>query len=100
MKLLTDDQLGTIEDALNGAGEIRVYSGRAMYGSSCLGIVTENVTKTMLILARSLMEMDEQDTLSMLVDTSHRTDSMGRNSTVVYFPNLAMDDDETDEEDE
>lgn len=69
-----------------------------MYGKSCLGIVTENATETMLILARSLMEMDEQDVLDMLVDTWHRTDSMGRSSTVIYFPNLAMD--ETWEDDE
>lgn len=71
-----------------------------MYGKRCLGIVTENATETMLILARSLMEMDERDTLDMLVDTWHRQDSMGRSSTVVYFPNLVWDDGETDEDDE
>lgn len=97
---LTDEQVSTIEQALSDAGEIQPYSGRNMYGKRCLGIVTENATETMLILARSLMEMDERDTLDMLVDTWHRQDSMGRSSTVVYFPNLVWDDGETDEDDE
>lgn len=71
-----------------------------MYGKYCLGIVTVNATETMMILTRSLMEMDETDTLDMLMDTWHRQDSMGRDSTVVYFPNLLWDEGDTDEDDQ
>ena len=71
-----------------------------MYGKSCLGIVTDDPTKCMLVLARNLVITGEQDVLDMLASTWHRQDSMGRSSTVIYFPNLAMDDDETDEDDQ
>jgi len=97
---LTDEQVSTIEQALSDAGEIQPYSGRSMYGKRCLGIVTVNATETMMILTRSLMEMDETDTLDMLMDTWQKQDSMGRDSTVVYFPNLLWDEGDTDEDDE
>jgi len=47
-----------------------------------------------------LLRENEPDVLDMLVDTWHRQDSMGRSSTIVYFPNLVWDDGETDEDDE
>lgn len=97
---LTDEQISNIETALNGDGEIRAYSGRNMYGKSCLGIVSDDPVKCLLALARNLMDMDERDTLTMLVETWNRQDSMGRNATVTYFPNLAMDDDEDMDEDD
>lgn len=92
---LTDEQISTIEQALPYEyGVVRAYSGRNMYGKSCLGIVSDDPVKCLLTLARNLMDMDEDDTLTMLVDTWNRQDSMGRNATVTYFPNLAMDDDD------
>lgn len=97
---LTDEQIHNIESALNGDGEVRAYSGRNMYGKSCLGIVSDDPVKCLLALARNLMDMDERDTLTMLVDTWNRQDSMGRSATVTYFPNLAMDgEDDMDEDD-
>ena len=97
---LTQEQLDSIETALNGDGEVRAYSGRNMYGKSCLGIVSDDPVKCLLALARNLMDMDERDTLTMLVDTWNRQDSMGRSATVTYFPNLAMDgEDDMDEDD-
>lgn len=93
---LTQEQLDNIESALNGDGEVRAYSGRNMYGKSCLGIVSDDPVKCLLTLSRNLMDMDERDTLTMLVETWNRQDSMGRNATVTYFPNLAMDDTDDD----
>lgn len=99
---LTPIQISTIESALDYEhGTVRAYSGRNMYGKSCLGIVSDDPVKCLLVLALNLMDMDERDTLAMLVDTYNRQDSMGRSSSVIYFPNLAMDDpDEDDMDDE
>jgi len=97
---LTDEQISNIDSALNGHGEVRAYSGRNMYGKSCLGIVSDDPVKCLLALALNLMDMDERDTLTMLVETWNRQDSMGRSATVTYFPNLAMDgEDDMDEDD-
>lgn len=96
---LTEEQMGTIQDALDGIGEARPYSGRVMYGESCLGIVTDNPTRAILTLATNLVDMEERELLALLRDATAREDSMGR-SVVIYFPSLTVDDDEEDEDDE
>ena len=96
---LTEEQMGTIQDALDGIGEARPYSGRAMYGESCLGIVTHNATRSLLTLAKNLMDIGEGELLTTLRDATTREDSMGRDA-VIYFPSLTVDDDEEDDEEE
>jgi hypothetical protein len=96
---LTDEQIGNITNALDGRGEPQPYSGRAMYGESCLGIVTDNPTRAILTLATNLAEMEEMELLALLRDATSREDSMGR-SVVIYFPSLTVDDDEEDDEEE
>ena len=96
---LTQEQYGNIHDALNGFGEARAYSGRAMYGKSCLGIVTDTPTRAIFTLATNLADMEENELLTMLRDAPSREDSMGR-QVVVYFPSLEVDEEDEHEEDE
>ena len=96
---LTQEQYGNIHDALNGFGEARAYSGRAMYGKSCLGIVTDTPTRAIFTLATNLADMEENELLTMLRDAPSREDSMGHR-VVVYFPSLEVDEDEEDEDEE
>jgi hypothetical protein len=94
---LTEEQHKDIEYALNGFGKVRPYSGRAMYGKSCLGIVTDTPTKAILTLAMNLAEMEENELLFMLRDAEGRQDSMGHR-VVLYFPSLEVDEEDEDEE--
>jgi citrate lyase alpha subunit len=96
---LTEEQVSNIENAVEEYGEIQAYSGRAMYGSMCLGIVTSNVTECLLLLARNLMDMEERDLLSVLINATSRMDNMGRD-LIVYFPSIGVPDEMWEDEDE
>jgi len=90
---LTDWDLEQITDTLDihEAGSVMEYSGRAMYGAQCLGIVTEDVASTFLILGSSLADAGSKGqalTRALLYDV--RQDSMGRDEAVVYFPSITM----------
>ena len=90
---LTDWDLEQITNILdwNDAGTVMRYSGRAMYGDQCLGIVTEDEVSTFLILGSALTEAGQVGVkLIAQLLRSVRTDSMGRDSVVVYFPSITM----------
>lgn len=88
-------------DILNEAGyNVRSYSGRFMYGRSCLGFVVDDGT-AMEALGEVLENITngEHDTDKILDRVSDlgsllretRQDSMGL-GTIVYFPSIAWND--------
>lgn len=80
----------------------RLYSGRGMYGSTCLGIVTEDPLILMFELGEMSYELrneSEQDehisddaelnNLLSNISSNISQDSMGL-SSIVYFPNIVL----------
>lgn len=83
----------------DGEFETRSYSGRGMYGDTCLGVTIDGGIGRMLAL---IVESADEDNREALGETlrSMRTDSMGR-GTIVYFPGtpyVGEDDEEECEE--
>jgi hypothetical protein len=100
MKTLTAQQADTITEAAYDADvEVRSYSGRAMFGVSCLGVsgTERNAAKFLVALAQ------EDGELAELLVKSLRTDSLGL-GIITYFESIsaagvADDEDDDDEED-
>lgn len=83
-------------EALEEAGyEPRSYSGRGMYGRTCVGVTTDRYTPEFKLgvdvaLAASAMFDDMDELVSFLEDLSGEgcsTDSMGL-GTITYFPSI------------
>jgi len=66
------------------------YSGRGMYGRTCLGFATSNQAALGRAIGRELPE----DEAEQLLDHMH-TDSLGLR-TIVYFPGVRLDDEDED----
>ena len=105
MRKLTQEEYETLDECLGSFGEITRYSGRAMYGAKCLGIIADNETRALFNLGIALSEHNstEANTLvAILTRAEFRADNMGRNSAVVYFPSIQLPDgvleDDEDEE--
>lgn len=95
----------------------RSYSGRAMYGKDCLGVVipqdglgelVANIVDHVINLASEARDANDDeaddeflDCVSALPDALRklRTDNMGYD-TIVYFPGVPFSDDDTDEEED
>ena len=99
---LTVDDLELITEILeqHEAGTVMQYSGRGMYGDQCLGIVTEDEASTFLILGLEFAGASYRSLGFTLIGSGVRTDSMGRDSVVVYFPRVTMPAGYVAEEDE
>lgn len=94
MKKPTNSRLqGILESTVDG---VQSYSGRGMYGRSCLGVETDDLGD---LFAAVLEELEgEEDTQDVqLAFKSMRTDSMGR-GTIVYFPAIPFVGDDDEEE--
>jgi hypothetical protein len=74
------------------------YSGRGMYGKSCVGITgskyicMSSISEIITTLAKALTNQEiDIDTFSGHVQTllNHKTDSMGY-ETIVYWPELSV----------
>lgn len=98
---LTATQLETITDAIESDtyGQVRTYSGRGMYGESCLGIVTSDTARCFMALAVALVNNGEQEILALLTASPSREDSLGKDG-IVYFPRLTVEDDESEEDED
>lgn len=81
---------------------IKHYSGRGMYGETCVGFVTNNPIRDITNLCLNVneeaehyfkAESDEFIDMVRKVLPSAKTDSMGL-KTVVYFPNVSLPNDE------
>jgi len=70
------------------------YSGRGMYGATCAALVldTSVMTFTAQLAAVISLEIDDaderEDAMNALINMADNatTDSMGRSSTILYFP--------------
>lgn len=74
----------------------RDYSGRGMYSATCFGIVTDNVAKTMMLMAAGILDGDagkDGDPMDLVLDLANAAtvDSMGF-QRIVYFPGYELDD--------
>jgi hypothetical protein len=91
MSRLNDESgLNEIETRIN-------YSGRSMYGKSCVGFVTDEPLKLVMALTailvdeeNSAMESGEDNLYPEWYDLNPRTDNMGM-STIVYFTNWSVE---------
>ncbi len=83
-----------LESTVDG---VRSYSGRAMYGRSCLGVETNDIGD---LFAAVLEEVEGDDDTREIQEAFRdmRTDAMGR-GTIVYFPNVPFVDEEEEDED-
>ncbi len=82
----------------------RSYSGRAMYGRDCLGIIVarHEILKVVGRLVHAIHDFADDDTIADLLEQDPCQDSMGMDA-IVYFPRLpwvdvGTDPDEEDEE--
>lgn len=84
----------------------RSYSGRAMYGRDCVGVVVPHDVSSFQLgaaIARALLEGDPDEgarDVEDLADLRVCEDNMGRD-TIVYFPRVewpAGEDDDADED--
>ena len=64
------------------------YSGRSMYGTTCLGFVVSSQRTVMRLVACMTAVLGIDTTLDITRKAS--TDSMGRNM-IVYFPGVTLD---------
>lgn len=86
-----------VMDASDDNTVLRVYwqySGRAMYGDTCVGVTSDRGPVNLLRLAWYLAINSDGDTsfLETLAFADMRTDSMGLGQ-VVYWPGVKADDD-------
>lgn len=65
------------------------YSGRGMYGAECVGFVVREDTllATVAEMVAETEDEDERQDFAKLFRRA-RTDSMGRDSVIVYFPSM------------
>ena len=77
-------------------GSVRTdYSGRGMYGDSCVGIVASDL----LELGAAISRLVEDEELRDELISNSRTDSMGYD-TIAYWPRVTCNDAEDEDEDE
>ena len=72
------------------------YSGRGMFGKTCLGIVANNIGKAVAAILRNIDDPDVIEEFAGVLENLH-TDSMGK-SSIFYFPNFEFG--ETEDEDD
>ena len=100
MSMLNEDQIDVIEEALDrasdGEGELyRGYSGRGMYGRTCVGIVVEDVGQ-LVAFGRELERATDRHDVE--VDLGRMAfDSMGLR-VIAYWPNIDTADEDADDE--
>lgn len=78
-----------LKEACENAGyTVRSYSGRGMYGRSCIGVECENPVKAAFEIAAA-MTVDYDDCEEWLSELARdaSTDSMGRDA-ILYFPSV------------
>lgn len=92
-----------LQTAIENAGhETQSYSGRSMYGATCVGAVIEGglgmFVSEVMVEILALNEEDAQQAADAF--RCMKTDSMGRSGTIVYFPDYEYADDEAEGTDE
>lgn len=93
--ILTPDQLQIImSTAERFDGDVRSYSGRGMYGKTCLGIVADSAQFVMSFILD--VQQDDPDLAAILSSQPMRTDDMGL-SIILYWPGISFDAEDNDE---
>lgn len=71
--------------------DVTSYSGRGMYGNSCVGVRVANDSEMLAMAANIAIECDDaqREELPDIVGNA-KTDNMGR-GLIVYFPNMPME---------
>jgi len=92
MPIITQDQIESLEYLFE---EVRpTYSGRGMYGKTCVGVVVDSTTEVAPILFEEYKEAEGDDEYRALLDallsTAPHTDSMGL-SMIVYWPGVRVE---------
>ena len=95
------DEAEYLADRAGMEGIVEDYSGRGMYGETCLGMIYTTPDAVALVqLGWALRDVEEEsaEELGAVIlremMTSARTDSMGLDS-IVYFPNITIRQDDT-----
>lgn len=80
--------------------EVRSYSGRAMYGTKCIGVTCDNPFQAFAQIVVALCEKGEEGVEAadhFTRDGAVKTDSMGLGS-ILYFPRLPWVEEEEGED--
>lgn len=87
-------------NAIHDAGyEPRSYSGRGMYGRSCVGVTVDRGTSAFNLAAEIIASSaDPVEMADSLCKLNVSQDSMGLDS-IIYFPNVPWVEEETEEND-
>lgn len=86
------EELDEIAQGVQGTYRV-AYSGRGMYGESCVGIVTNDLLELGAVIAESI----EDEELRKELISNSRTDSMGYD-TIVYWTRVTCPDADEDDE--
>jgi hypothetical protein len=82
--ILSQEQFDLLQEA--AGDDLRTgYSGRGMYGKTCIGFTADDIYAVADVLA-TVARKDEQ--LGECLRKHVRTDSMGRSRLIVYFPGV------------
>lgn len=78
----------------------RSYSGRGMFGKTCLGVEAPNLEQFFYVLVDCLVEMNDQRCRKDIAEciSGIKTDSMGKD-IIVYFPSIEYFQDDDNEQD-
>jgi hypothetical protein len=74
-----------------------------MYGRECLGIIADNEERALFNLGIALMgdvAPEAKSLVEIMTRTEFRSDNMGRDSAIVYFPSIQLPDGVLAEDDE
>jgi hypothetical protein len=66
------------------------YSGRGMYGQTCIGFVTDDEMSLGMDLIIYLKDAGMDDVIDIFRNAGSQMDSMGL-STIVYFPSISVE---------
>lgn len=97
MSTITPEDYGTLEEIayehdLTARDD---YSGRGMYGKSCIGVTGDDIGNVIRMLFE--LKDNDEDLAYVLVDGRIATDSMGL-STIFYWPGVSVEDDGDEDE--
>ena len=82
----------------NADYNVRSYSGRGMYGKTCLGVEIPNLGDFLSDLVEGLVGVEEDECLEVAASIRYlATDSMGQ-GMIVYFPRTPFDSEDSDEQ--
>ncbi len=87
-----------LQELLEDAFKVRSYSGRGMYGATCLAVTTDDGLAE--VVAHVVLNVDDENRHDVARALRRmKTDSMGL-GMVVYFPGVPFEGDDSDDDDD